>query len=96
MKTPFLLPLLLIAGIVEAEAVALDFGFFEREIQPIFLAKRPGNMRCVDCHAGKAFSGFNLEPLPDGAYYWDEAASRKNFAAASSSSVTMHSVCPEP
>jgi YVTN family beta-propeller protein len=40
-------------------------------------------MRCIDCHAGKAFSGFNIEPLPEGSYYWDEAASRKNFAAAS-------------
>jgi YVTN family beta-propeller protein len=68
---------------VHADVDGLDFGYFQSEVQPIFLAKRPGNMRCVDCHAGKAFSGFNLEPLPDGSYYWDEAASRRNFGSAS-------------
>jgi YVTN family beta-propeller protein len=61
----------------------LDFEFFRNEVQPILLAKRPGNIRCVSCHAGKAYSGFNLQPLTPGAHFWNEEESLKNFEAAS-------------
>jgi YVTN family beta-propeller protein len=61
----------------------LDYEYFRDEVQPIFLAKREGRMRCVDCHAGKSFSGFNIQPLPPGAYFWNEETSRANYQAAS-------------
>ena len=61
----------------------LDFNFFKNEVQPIFLAKRSGNMRCIDCHAGKAYSRFNIMPLSPERYFWTEEESRSNFEAAS-------------
>ena len=33
-----------------AGASALDFEYFRTRVQPIFLAKREGNARCVSCH----------------------------------------------
>ncbi len=71
-----------IAYAIEDDA-KLDFEFFRNEVQPILLAKRTGNIKCVSCHAGKAYSGFNLQPLAQGAYFWNEEESRKNFEAAS-------------
>lgn len=65
------------------DEVLLDYKFFRDEVQPILIAKRPGNMRCTDCHTGKSFSAFNLQPLKEGAYFWTEEESRKNFEAAS-------------
>ena len=32
-------------------SVTLDFDFFRTRVQPIFTTKRPGNARCVSCHA---------------------------------------------
>lgn len=59
----------------------LDFEFFRNEVQPIFLAKRDGNIRCATCHAGAASSRFRLQPLEEGAMFWNEEQSRKNFEA---------------
>ena len=59
-----------------------DFNFFKNEVQPIFLAKRTGNVACVTCHAGGASSAFRLQPLSTGALNWDEQQSRQNFSAA--------------
>ncbi len=67
---------------LNAEDVSLDFEFFRNEVQPVFLTKRDGNMRCVDCHAGKSYSGFNIVPLSENAHFWSEAESRKNFDAS--------------
>ena len=50
--------------------VKLDLDFFKNEVQPIFLAKRTGNIRCIDCHAGKAYSRFNIMPLLDPGEYF--------------------------
>jgi YVTN family beta-propeller protein len=61
-------------------APALDFGFFRARIEPMFLVKRPGRVRCMDCHERGA-GALRLQPLTDGA--WTEAASRQNFAAVS-------------
>lgn len=69
------------AGIHADEGVSLDFEFFKNEVQPIFLAKRPGNVTCAKCHAGAASSQFRLQPLSEGAFYWNEEQSRQNFAA---------------
>lgn len=72
---------------VYGDQTKLDFSFFMKEVQPIFLAKRPGNMRCVDCHAGKSYSAFNLQPLSPGQFFWNEQESLKNFQAASNMTV---------
>ncbi len=60
---------------------ALDFDYFRRHVEPIFLAKRPGNVRCVSCHGGSASSAFRLQPLAPGEFSYSEEASRKNFEA---------------
>ena len=72
----------LIWNISDAATLELDFDYFKNEIQPIFLAKRPGNVACVSCHGGAASSNFHLQPLSAGRFFWDEAQSRKNFEAA--------------
>jgi len=61
------------------DATPLDFEYFKNEVQPIFLVKREGNVRCATCHAGAASSRFRLQPLTDGAMFWNEEQSRKNF-----------------
>jgi YVTN family beta-propeller protein len=60
---------------------ALDFGFYRAAVEPVFLAKRPGNVRCVTCHAGGASSALRLQPLSPGATSWTEEQSRQNFQA---------------
>ena len=55
----------------------LDYGFFKANVQPIFLARRPGSARCYACHHEGA-NGY-LQPLTAGAVTWDEEQSRKNF-----------------
>ncbi len=62
-----------------ASTTALDFEFFKTNVQPIFLTKRPGNVRCVVCHAGAG--RFSLQPLSPGSASWDEEQSRRNFQA---------------
>jgi YVTN family beta-propeller protein len=59
----------------------LDFEYFRANVQPIFLTKRDGNSRCVSCHSIRP--QMHMEPLPDGAATWGEAASRANFGVAS-------------
>jgi len=61
-----------------SSASSLDFEFFKNNVQPIFLAKRPGHARCISCHV----SGTpRLQPLSPGAASWNEEESRTNFAA---------------
>ena len=33
-----------------AAATTLDYEFFKNRVQPIFLQKRPGHARCMECH----------------------------------------------
>ncbi len=54
----------------------LDYTVFRDEVQPIFLKKRPGHARCVECHEHGVPP---MEPLAPGAATWTEAQSRKNF-----------------
>ena len=74
-------------GVVKAQQpasgskAALDFEYFKTQVQPVFLAKRPGYTRCVVCHSGGG-AGF-LQPLAPGATAWNEEQSRKNFEAVS-------------
>ena len=64
----------------QASAPALDFDFYRARVEPIFLAKRTGNVRCVQCHAPAA-GNLRLQPLPEGTFSWTEEQSRKNFEA---------------
>lgn len=59
----------------------LDFEFYRARIEPMFLVKRPNNIRCVECHERGA-GALRFQPLQDGAA-WTEDASRKNFTAVS-------------
>jgi YVTN family beta-propeller protein len=61
-------------------ASTLDFAFYRDHVEPLFLAKRPGNVRCVACHIRGAGT-LRLEPLETNGFGWSEEASRKNFAA---------------
>jgi YVTN family beta-propeller protein len=58
----------------------LDFAFYREHVEPLFLVKRPGLMRCAECHERGA-GALRLQPLVNGA--WTADASRKNFAAIS-------------
>ena len=62
---------------------ALDFEAFKAKVQPIFLEKREGHVRCYVCHS-EANTALRLEKLSAGATTWTDEQSRKNFEAASS------------
>jgi hypothetical protein len=84
-------------------APALDYAFFERKVEPIFLQKRPGHTRCYFCHA-ESNNGLHLEKLLPGHDAWTEEQSRKNFATVSNlvnpgepgtSRLLLHPLAPE-
>jgi hypothetical protein len=56
---------------------ALDFEFFRTNVQPIFLARREGNSRCVSCHSKG--TPMRLQELSPQATTWNEEQSRRNF-----------------
>jgi YVTN family beta-propeller protein len=56
---------------------SLDFEFFKTSVQPMFTTKRPGNARCVSCHAFG--TPMRLQPLPPDSGTWNEEQSRQNF-----------------
>jgi hypothetical protein len=56
----------------------VSFEFFRDKVQPIFLAKRPGHARCVECHDNQTP---RLQEMSPGATMWNEEQSRKNFDA---------------
>lgn len=56
---------------------SLDFEFFKTRVQPILMAKREGNARCISCHS--IGTTMRLQPLSTGAATWNEEESRKNF-----------------
>jgi hypothetical protein len=76
-------PALLAPGRGEAgqqpAAAALDYEYFKKNVQPIFLRKRPGHARCVACHIGA--TPMNLSPMAKGSTGWSEEETKKNFAA---------------
>ena len=69
------------ASAANAETV-LDYDFFKRKVEPIFLKKRADHARCAVCHQ-QSNNAFRLEKLPDGATFWTEEQSKKNFATVS-------------
>ncbi len=58
---------------------SLDYDTFKTEIQPIFLAKRPGHARCYTCHS--TGTPLRLQRLSPGSVTWNEEQSKKNFEA---------------
>jgi cytochrome c553 len=71
------------AGGGGAAARPLDFDFFKARVQPMFMAKRTGLVRCTQCHTRGTGSGFGLQPLADGATTWTDEQARKNFESVS-------------
>jgi hypothetical protein len=63
----------------QSAAPALDFEYFKKNVQPIFVKRRPGHARCVACHVGA--TPMNLQPLAKGSTTWTEEETRKNFEA---------------
>ncbi|HJO37278.1 MAG: cytochrome D1 domain-containing protein [Vicinamibacterales bacterium] len=59
---------------------ALDFDFFQKEVQPIFVRKREGAARCVVCHSTR--TAFRLQPLPPEGATWNPEQTRRNFQTA--------------
>jgi len=64
----------------EGSAGELNFDYFKNEVQPVFLAKRNNNIRCIQCHTRS--SNFRLQPLEDGALFWNDDQSRLNYESA--------------
>ena len=60
----------------------LDFETYRIRIEPIFLKKRQGGVRCYDCHSMLA-TRLRLEPLSPGNSLWTEEQSRRNFGVVS-------------
>lgn len=60
----------------------LDYDYFKARVEPIFLTKRPEHARCYVCHS-ESSSAFKLEKLPEGAKFWSEEQSRRQFESIS-------------
>jgi hypothetical protein len=71
------------SGVGEARqqpaAAGLDYEYFKKNVQPVFLKKRAGHARCVACHIGA--TPMNLTPMANGSSGWTEDETKKNFAA---------------
>jgi hypothetical protein len=85
------------------QAKPLDYEVFKSRVEPIFLEKREGHVRCYVCHSENN-NGLHLEKLSPGATSWNEEQSRKNFQSVSglvypndpaSSRLLIHPLAPE-
>jgi hypothetical protein len=64
-------------------ADGLDYQVFVARIQPMFVAKREGLVRCVQCHGrGGGTGGFAIQGPSEGTTAFTEEQSRKNFESA--------------
>ena len=81
-RISFLLAALVVSGsgFAQSGGVVPDFDYFMNEVQPIFLAKREGNVRCIQCHYRS--SNFRLQTLEEGEFFWTEEQSRMNYESA--------------
>jgi hypothetical protein len=73
----------LAAAASPALAQSLDYEYFKTRVEPIFLTKRPGHVRCYVCHSERSNNSFKLETIPPGGKFWTEEQSRKNFEVVS-------------
>ncbi len=87
----------------QGKPAALDYEAFKSKVEPIFLEKREGHVRCYVCHSENN-NGLHLERLSPGATTWDDAQSRKNFQSVSGlvmsddpakSRLLIHPLAPE-
>jgi hypothetical protein len=87
-----------------AAAQSLDYEFFKKQVEPIFLAKRPGHVRCYVCHSDRSNNSLKLETLAPGEKFWNEAQSKRNFEVVSrlvvpgapeKSLLLLHPLAPE-
>jgi hypothetical protein len=74
---------LLLGMACPASAQSLDYEFFKTRVEPIFLTKRPGHVRCYVCHSERSNNSFKLEKLSPGEKSWTEEQSRRNFEVVS-------------
>jgi hypothetical protein len=86
MKAAPILATVFLFGLQAAPASAadpvLDYDFFKRRVEPIFLTKRPDHVRCYVCHS-ESNNAFKLEKLETGKAFWTEEQSRRQFEAIS-------------
>ena len=75
---PAVAALLLVTSLAANAQTPVSYEFFRDNVQPIFLKKRPGHARCVECHDNQTP---RLQPLDPGATTWNEEQSRKNYDA---------------
>ena len=68
-------------GAAQTES-SLDFETYRARIEPIFLKKRQGGVRCYDCHS-VLVTRLRLESLAQGSSSWTEEQSHRNFEAVS-------------
>ena len=64
----------------------LDYEFFKLKVEPVFLKHRSDeHARCYVCHQMAHHGGgpLSLQMLPQGATFWTEEQSRKNFETVS-------------
>jgi hypothetical protein len=66
----------------EAAASRLDFTVYRAKVEPILMASRKGNARCLSCHSRGGGNAY-LEPLPEGTSSYTEEQSRRNFERVS-------------
>jgi hypothetical protein len=66
-----------------ATAQSLDYAYFKANVEPLFLKKRPGHVRCYVCHSDRSNNAFRLEKLPAGKDFWTEEQSQRNFQVVS-------------
>jgi YVTN family beta-propeller protein len=83
--------------------LGLDFNTYRSQIEPIFLKKRQGDVRCYDCHSVMN-TRLRLQPLSPGTSSWSEEQSRLNFETVSAlvtarepmkSRLLLHPLAPE-
>ncbi len=64
-------------------ADGLDYELFRSAIQPMFVAKREGLVRCVQCHGrGAGAGGFAIQSPAEGSLAFTDEQTRKNFDSA--------------
>ena len=72
-----------LSGASPAPAQSLDYEFFRSRVEPIFLTKRAGHVRCYVCHSGRSNNSFKLEKLSLRARSSGPRSSRRNFEVVS-------------
>ena len=69
-----------VSQVASQTAPSLDFEAFKAKVEPTFLERREGHVRCYVCHSENN-NGLHLERLSPGATTWNDEQSRKNFQA---------------